>query len=95
MIDRWQETQRDVVFTRYFNFVGSPYERLFGWRQLHGPPETEIVAELTDQADRATAIVDKRTYSFFTLEGSELVRRHGWTDLFICGIATESCGAAC
>jgi nicotinamidase-related amidase len=91
MVDRWQEAQQDVVFTRYFNFVGSPHERLFGWRKLHEPPETEIVAELTDQAGRATAIIDKRIYSLFTPEGGELVRHHGWTDLYICGIATESC----
>jgi nicotinamidase-related amidase len=91
LVDRWQHAGLDVVFTRYFNVPGSQYERLFDWTSLQGPPETDIVAELAEAASRATAIVDKQIYSLFTAHGSELVRRHGWTDLYICGIATESC----
>jgi nicotinamidase-related amidase len=91
LLDRWQAAGLDVVFTRYFNAPGSKFERLFGWTGLQGPPETDLVPELTVQAQRATAIVDKHTYSLFTPQGHELVRRHGWTDLYICGIATESC----
>jgi len=91
LADRWQDAGHDVVFTRYFNLPGSQYERLFGWTSLQGPPETDIVPELAESAGRATAIVDKHIYSLFTKAGSELVRGHGWTDLYICGIATESC----
>jgi nicotinamidase-related amidase len=91
LVDRWQAAGRDVVFTRYFNEPGSPYERFFNWTQLQGPPETDIAPELAEQAQRATAILDKHTYSFFTPEGIELARQHGWTDFYICGIATESC----
>jgi nicotinamidase-related amidase len=91
LVDRWQAAGLDVVFTRYFNSAGSQFERLFGWTGLQGPPETDIIPELTAQARGATAIVDKHIYSLFTSQGSELVRRHGWTDLYICGIATESC----
>jgi nicotinamidase-related amidase len=49
-----------------------------------------IVPELTAQVSGATAVVDKHIYSLFTSHGRELVRRHGWTDLYVCGIATES-----
>lgn len=91
LVDRWQQAGLDVVFTRYFNFSGSQFERLFGWTGLQGPPETDIVAQLAEQVSHATAIVDKQIYSLFTPAGTELVRRHGWTDLYICGIATESC----
>jgi nicotinamidase-related amidase len=91
LVDRWQEVGHDVVFTRYFNVPGSQYERLFDWTSLQGPPETDIVPELSDRAERATAIVDKQSYSLFTRGGSELVSRHARTDLYICGIATESC----
>ncbi len=66
IVDRWQDADQDVVFTRYFNFAGSPYERLFGWCQLQGPPSTEIVEDLAAQAHRATAVIDKRIYSLFT-----------------------------
>jgi hypothetical protein len=43
---------------RYFNFPGSQHERLCDWIGLQGPPETDIVAGLTENAARATAIVD-------------------------------------
>jgi nicotinamidase-related amidase len=91
LVDRWQHARQDVVFTRYFNVPGSQYERLFHWTDLQGSPETDIVPQLAENAERATAIVDKHIYSLFTRTGSELVTRHGWTDLYICGIATESC----
>lgn len=91
IVDRWQQADQPVVFTRYFNFAGSQYDRLIGWQRLQGPPDTDIAAELAGHAQRATAIIDKRVYTLFTPEGSELVRRHRWTDLYICGIATESC----
>lgn len=91
LADRWQDAGHDVVFTRYFNFPGSQYERLFGWTSLQEPPETDIVPELVKSADKATAIIDKDIYSLFTDAGRELVRDYGWTDLYICGIATESC----
>jgi nicotinamidase-related amidase len=91
LVDRWQRASGDVVFTRYRNYPGSPFERLIHWSKLRSSPQIDIVDELRAQAQRATAIVDKRIYSMFTEEGAALVRHHGWTDLYICGIATESC----
>lgn len=79
-----------VVFTRYHNHPGSPYERLHGWYEMYGPPATDIVPELAAVAARSS-VVDKRIYSLFTDEGRALVAAHGWTDLVFCGIATESC----
>jgi hypothetical protein len=73
LVVRWQDAGQDVVFTRYFNFPGSQYERLCDWTGLQGPPKTDIVAELTANAARATAIVDKQIYSLFTRDASELV----------------------
>jgi Isochorismatase family len=63
LVDRWQAAGLDVVFTRYFNTRGSQFERLFGWTGLQGPPETDIVPELTAQVSGATAVVDKRIYA--------------------------------
>jgi nicotinamidase-related amidase len=91
LVDRWQRGGGDVVFTRYLNYPGSPFERLIGWTQMHGAPETDIVSELRPYASQATAIIDKKIYSLFSDEGAELVQQRGWTDLYICGIATESC----
>lgn len=91
LVSQWQRGGKDVVFTRYLNYPGSPFERMIHWTKCQTSPEIDIVPELTEHARKATAVLDKTIYSLFTEEGVELVRRHGWTDLYICGIATESC----
>jgi nicotinamidase-related amidase len=91
LVQRWQAAGGDVVFTRYLNYPGSPFERLIGWRELADSPSTDLVPELEPYAAKATAVVDKTIYSLFSDEGAELVQEHGWTDLYVCGIATESC----
>ncbi|MER7840268.1 cysteine hydrolase [Streptomyces sp. NPDC096040] len=91
LVSRWQENGGDVVFTRYLNYPGSPFERMIHWTALQDSPQTDIVSDLLPLARRATAVLDKTIYSLFSDEGAELVEQHGWTDLYICGIATESC----
>jgi len=91
LVQRWRNAGGDVVFTRYLNYPGSPFERMIHWTQLQDSPQIDIVPELQPAANRATAVLDKTIYSLFSPEGKELVSSHGWTDLYICGIATESC----
>ncbi|MFD4833653.1 isochorismatase family cysteine hydrolase [Streptomyces uncialis] len=91
LVAQWSAAGRPVVFTRYFNYPDSPYERYFQWSRLQGPPETDIVPELADAAAHAHAVVDKTGYTLLTPEAAELIHRAGWTDLVFCGIATESC----
>ncbi len=92
LVDRWQRGGAATVFTRFANGPGSPYERLIGWTEMQpGSSDVELAPELSALADRATAVLDKETYTAFAPEFARLVRRHGWTDLLLCGIATESC----
>lgn len=91
LVARWQAAGGDVVFTRYLNYPGSNFEKLFKWSKLMSSPEIDIVPELEPYLDKATALVDKTMYSLFNDEGVSLVREHGWTDIYVCGIATESC----
>jgi nicotinamidase-related amidase len=91
LVSQWQDSGGDTVFTRYVNYPGSPFERLIGWTGLRDAPEIDIVDELSAHAARATAVIDKNLYSLFNDEGSALVRKHGWSDLYICGIDTECC----
>lgn len=91
LVQRWQASGGDVVFTRYLNYSGSNFEKLFGWSKLMDSPETDIAKELAPYMEKATAVIDKTIYSLFSAEGAKLVREHGWTDLYVCGIATESC----
>ncbi|MFG2533321.1 isochorismatase family cysteine hydrolase [Streptomyces sp. NPDC048516] len=91
LVERWERTGRDVVFTRFLNPPGSPYERLMHWTGFRSPPENELISELTDHAARSFAVVDKARYSAFTEEMDKLVRLRAWTEFVICGIATEMC----
>jgi len=91
LVERWQAAGGDVVFTRYLNYPNSPFERMIRWTECQMSPQIDIVPELQPFADRATAILDKKIYTMFSDEGAALVKAHGWTDLYICGIATESC----
>jgi nicotinamidase-related amidase len=91
LVERWEATGRPVVFTRYHNYPGSPFERLIHWSGVLRSPETDIVPELTPHAARARAVIDKEIYTYFTPEGAFLTEQEGWTNLVFCGVATESC----
>jgi nicotinamidase-related amidase len=91
LIRRWQAAHGDVVFSRYLNYAGSPFERLIGWTKMANAPETELVTELTPYIGPHTPIVEKYIYTLFTPEGTHLIDQRGWTDLYICGIDTEIC----
>ncbi|GAB1819318.1 cysteine hydrolase family protein [Herbidospora sp. RD11066] len=91
LVERWQASGGSVVFTRYLNYDGSPYERLIRWSKVKTSPEIDIVPELLPMAGKATAVVDKTIYSFFSEKGDQLARKYGWRDFYICGLDTESC----
>lgn len=92
LTSRWMVTGRPTVFTRYWNYEGSPYENLIGWRALYGPPDTDIVADLIPFTTKAGArLLDKTTYTALTKEGLALLEELDVTDLVICGIATDAC----
>lgn len=89
LVRRWRG---DVIFTRYLNYPGSPFERLIGWSELMTSPAIDIVPELRPLVGQATAVIDKRGYGLFADQaGAALVAERGWTDIYVCGIATESC----
>ena len=90
LVSKWQAAGRPVVFTRYLNYPGSPFERIIRWSKLIDPPETDIVPELLAASAKAI-VIDKVGYTLFSPEGRAAVERGGWTDLVFCGIATESC----
>jgi nicotinamidase-related amidase len=91
LVRRWQAACGDVVFSRYLNYAGSPFERLIGWTKMTNAPETELVTELAPYIGPHTPVVDKYIYTLFTPEGTHLVDERGWTDLYVCGIDTEIC----
>lgn len=92
LVARWQAAGGDVIFTRYLNYRGSPFERLINWSECMESPQIDIVDELQPYADKATAVIDKKGYGLFAdSAGAALVAERGWRDIYVCGIATESC----
>jgi nicotinamidase-related amidase len=91
LVARWQAAGGATVWTRFFNEAGSNFRRLIHWDHLAGSPETDIVDELQPYVHQATAVVDKPGYTLFTPQGAGTIAAGGWTDLVICGLATESC----
>src|SRR5262245_44481289 len=91
LVRRWQDAGGDTIFTRYLNYQGSIFQRLFSWSKLMGSPEVDFPPELLPFTKRATAVINKTIYTLFNEEGETLVKKHGWTDIYVCGIATESC----
>ncbi len=91
VVRRWQAADGAVIFTRYWNYPGSQFERLIGWTRMQAEPETTVVEELQPYLKEANAVIDKPAYSLFSDGGTEVVEEGGWQNLVICGIATESC----
>ena len=77
-----------VVFSKFFNVSGSPYETLMGWNRIHNEVETDIVDEL---APFVETLIDKNFYTSLTTQFLELVRKNDWKTILLCGVATESC----
>lgn len=88
LIRNCQNLSIPVVFTRFFNFVGSPYETLIGWSRVHNEPETDIIEDLLPLVG---ALIDKNFYTAVTPEFVDLMLRNSWKTIILCGIATESC----
>ncbi|MGH8628627.1 MAG: cysteine hydrolase [Gammaproteobacteria bacterium] len=90
LVDKWQKLDGMTVFTRYFNYPGSAFERMMNWRQLHDSPDTDIANELRPYTAESVTL-DKYAYSAATKEFMELAQAHSWTDVAICGIDTDLC----
>lgn len=91
VLDTWRHLGGSVIFTRFHNEPGSPYERLIHWTRMQGPPETDIASELDPYLDGAVGVIDKPHYTLFTPEGTEAVRKGHWRDVVFCGVATDGC----
>lgn len=90
LTDRWLRLGGQLVFTRYHNYPGSEFERLTDWRELYGPPDTNLVEELVPYIG-TTQVIDKGTYSALTRELLQTIHRSRVTDLVVCGIDSDLC----
>jgi nicotinamidase-related amidase len=88
LVNEIRRREIPIVFTRFHNREGSPYETLIGWKRLRDNSETEITCELQPFIE---VVIDKDFYSSFTEEFSRLAYANNWKTIILCGVATESC----
>uniref|UniRef100_UPI0036722620 isochorismatase family cysteine hydrolase n=1 Tax=Bacillus tropicus TaxID=2026188 RepID=UPI0036722620 len=91
LVEGWQAAGAPVVFTRFHNAPGSPYETISGWKRLRTAEEQAFVKDLAPFIDDSALVVNKSQASVFTPEGSQLIQDAGWSDLVLCGIDTDAC----
>ncbi|MEU7822924.1 isochorismatase family cysteine hydrolase [Catellatospora sp. NPDC049133] len=91
LVQRWEAAGGDMVFTRFINQPDSLFVRLFDWPQLMTSPQIDLIDDLVEPAARSRGIIDKPAYTPFTEAGVDLFTKGGWTDMFVCGLTTESC----
>lgn len=92
LVSQWLAGGGKVIFTRYRNEAGSLYERLIGWYELHSEQEIALTPRLEHYlAEDGTAVIDKTVYTALTGDGMALIGEGGFTDVVVCGIATDAC----
>ncbi|MEU8136504.1 isochorismatase family protein [Streptodolium elevatio] len=91
LLQGWREVGAPVVFSRFHNAEGSPYETITGWTRLRSAEEQALAEDLVPFVADAAAVVDKSQSTIFTPEFAALARESGWTDLVLCGIDTDAC----
>lgn len=92
----WLDGGRMAIFTRFVNPVGSKWEMLLHWTRVREHPEIDLVPEVEALVapyltSGQVVVLDKASYSSLTPEVAALIARHGATDVYVCGIATDGC----
>jgi nicotinamidase-related amidase len=79
-----------VLFTLFVNSPGSPYQRLLDWHACAGPPDTDLVTELSSVA-RPGNVFEKHGLTGVPDELSERLRRDRIDEINVVGIDTDMC----
>jgi len=79
-----------VLFTRFVNEAGSPYQRLLDWHGSAEPPETELVPELERFVSDGNVYV-KRGLAGLPQELTDRLARDRIGEIDVVGIDTDMC----
>lgn len=78
----------EVVFTRFFNPVPSPFRDILGYDKL-GPGDMDGELAIDPRPD--AMIIERPHYSCVTELLERRLAHHSPAEVYICGIATEAC----
>src|SRR5437588_3272839 len=79
-----------VLYTLFINTPGSPYQKLLNWHAGAGPPETDLVQQLSDLASPEN-IYKKLGLAGVPDELGERLRKDGFSQISVVGIDTDMC----
>jgi nicotinamidase-related amidase len=77
-----------IVATRFVNHDGSPHDKLIGWRKMLGKKSQALSPEIAELAEK---VFDKDTYSCFTPEFCDFVKKAKIGTLYFAGLDTDCC----
>jgi len=77
-----------VIATQFVNEEGSPYRRFIKWEKLSGPPETDVLDIVKENAEK---IFVKNVYSAANDEILAFLEKNKVTEIFLSGIDTDCC----
>jgi len=80
-----------TLFFQFFNSSNSNFVKIHHWNKMFGPPETDIVNELS-QYLTGNNLFKKYSFSVFRAEGfNEFMKENLVNELYLCGIDTDAC----
>lgn len=80
-----------TLFFQFFNSPNSNFVKIHKWNKMFGPPETDIVDELTKYLTENN-LFKKHSFSIFRAEGfNEFMKGNPINELYLCGIDTDAC----
>ena len=88
LIEHFNNQDKPVAFTRFINIPESGYVKWIKWSRLMTEPEINIIPELQKYVQK---IFDKNYYTAFTDEFTLYIKNIGIEQIYICGVATDSC----
>jgi nicotinamidase-related amidase len=83
-----------LLFTRFINTPGSPYDRLLDWHDCSGPPQTDLAQEVQPLARRGT-VFTKHGFTGLPDDLAAHLRRLDVKRLVLVGIDTDMCVLKC
>jgi nicotinamidase-related amidase len=79
-----------LLFTRFVNVAGSPYQRLLDWHGCESPPETDLADDVASHARRGRVFV-KEGLTGLTAEMRDYLTARRFERITVVGIDTDMC----
>ena len=77
-----------IVATQFYNKIGSPYDRMLGWRELMDAESQVVAPSVAAVSDK---IIRKPVYTCFVPEFEEYIKENKIDKLYFVGIDTDCC----